>query len=122
MGARLVEHVERICREEFPEAEVTGLFVLLTRLIDSVIRDQWWTFALAVVAAPVGATTIAAAVADDAKPGHLTRPGHIFPLMAQPGGVLTRAGHTEAASDYARLAGLLPAAVIADILTVNGSP
>ena len=48
------------------------------------------------------------------------RPGHIFPLAAMPGGVLTRAGHTEAASDYARLAGLLPAAVIADILTPEG--
>jgi 3,4-dihydroxy 2-butanone 4-phosphate synthase/GTP cyclohydrolase II len=44
------------------------------------------------------------------------QPGHIFPLAAEPGGVLTRAGHTEAAVDYARIAGLTPAAVIADVL------
>ena len=44
-----------------------------------------------------------------AKPGDLTQPGHIFPLMAQPGGVLTRAGHTEAASDLCLLAGMEPA-------------
>jgi predicted RND superfamily exporter protein len=46
---RLVEQVEQICHEEFPESEVTGLFVLLTRLIDSVSRDQWLTFSLAVL-------------------------------------------------------------------------
>jgi hypothetical protein len=46
---RLIEQVERISREEFPDAEVTGFFVLLTRLIDSVMRDQWLTFGLAVV-------------------------------------------------------------------------
>ena len=48
------------------------------------------------------------------------QPGHIFPLVARPGGVLTRAGHTEAAIDYARLAGLQPAAMLADILTASG--
>jgi 3,4-dihydroxy 2-butanone 4-phosphate synthase/GTP cyclohydrolase II len=53
-------------------------------------------------------------------PADIVQPGHIFPLTAVPGGVLTRAGHTEAASDYAHLAGLLPAAVIADILTPEG--
>lgn len=66
------------------------------------------------------ALTVAAAVAPHAKPSDIVQPGHIFPLTAVPGGVLTRAGHTEAASDYARLAGLLPAAVIADILTPEG--
>jgi len=50
------------------------------------------------------ATTVQAAVAADAKPEDLTQPGHIFPLMAQPGGVLVRAGHTEAGCDLARLA------------------
>ena len=66
------------------------------------------------------ALTVQAAVAAHAVPADIVQPGHIFPLTAVPGGVLTRAGHTEAASDYARLAGLTPAAVIADILTPDG--
>jgi 3,4-dihydroxy 2-butanone 4-phosphate synthase/GTP cyclohydrolase II len=67
------------------------------------------------------ARTIQAAVAPDAKPEHLSQPGHIFPVMAQPGGVLTRAGHTEAGCDLARLAGLEPAAAIVEILNEDGS-
>lgn len=67
------------------------------------------------------AKTIQAAVAPDAKPEHLRQPGHIFPVMAQPGGVLTRAGHTEAGCDLARLAGLEPAAAIVEILNEDGS-
>lgn len=67
------------------------------------------------------ARTVAAAVAPDAEPGDLIQPGHIFPLMAQSGGVLTRAGHTEAGCDLARLAGLEPAAVIVEILKEDGS-
>ena len=67
------------------------------------------------------ARTVQAAVAPHATPADIVQPGHIFPLAVKPGGVLTRAGHTEAASDYARLAGLLPAAVIADILTPQGT-
>jgi 3,4-dihydroxy 2-butanone 4-phosphate synthase/GTP cyclohydrolase II len=67
------------------------------------------------------ALTVQAAVAPYAKPADIVQPGHIFPLTAVPGGVLTRAGHTEAATDYARLAGLRPAAVIADILTPEGT-
>ena len=67
------------------------------------------------------ARTVQAAVAPHAKPADIVQPGHIFPLTTVPGGVLTRAGHTEAATDYARLAGLLPAAVIADILTPDGT-
>jgi 3,4-dihydroxy 2-butanone 4-phosphate synthase/GTP cyclohydrolase II len=66
------------------------------------------------------ARTVHAAVAPYAKPSDIVQPGHIFPLTVVPGGVLTRAGHTEAASDYARLAGLLPAGVITDILTPEG--
>ncbi len=65
--------------------------------------------------------TIQTAVAADAKPEHLSQPGHIFPVMAQPGGVLTRAGHTEAGCDLARLAGLEPAAAIVEILNEDGS-
>jgi 3,4-dihydroxy 2-butanone 4-phosphate synthase/GTP cyclohydrolase II len=67
------------------------------------------------------ATTVQAAVAKDAKPGDIVMPGHIFPLMAQPGGVLTRAGHTEAGCDLSRLAGLEPAAVIVEILNEDGT-
>jgi 3,4-dihydroxy 2-butanone 4-phosphate synthase/GTP cyclohydrolase II len=67
------------------------------------------------------AKTILAAVAPGAKPEHLRQPGHIFPVMAQPGGVLTRAGHTEAGCDLARLAGLEPAAAIVEILNEDGS-
>jgi len=67
------------------------------------------------------ATTIRAAVTPNAKPTDLIQPGHIFPLMAQPGGVLRRAGHTEAGCDLARLAGLEPAAVIVEILNEDGT-
>jgi len=67
------------------------------------------------------AMTISAAVAKEAKPSDLLQPGHIFPLMSQPGGVLRRAGHTEAGCDLARLAGLEPAAVIVEILNEDGT-
>jgi 3,4-dihydroxy 2-butanone 4-phosphate synthase/GTP cyclohydrolase II len=67
------------------------------------------------------AHTIRTAVAPDARPEHLRQPGHIFPLMAQPGGVLTRAGHTEAGCDLVRIAGLEPAAVIVEILNEDGT-
>jgi 3,4-dihydroxy 2-butanone 4-phosphate synthase/GTP cyclohydrolase II len=67
------------------------------------------------------ARTVQAAVAAQAKPGDLVTPGHIFPLMAQRGGVLTRSGHTEAGCDLARLAGFEPAAVIVEILNEDGT-
>ncbi|MGD8956097.1 MAG: bifunctional 3,4-dihydroxy-2-butanone-4-phosphate synthase/GTP cyclohydrolase II [Chromatiaceae bacterium] len=67
------------------------------------------------------ATTVLAAVKPDAQPQDLVQPGHIFPLMAQPGGVLVRAGHTEAGCDLARLAGFAPSAVIVEILNEDGS-
>jgi 3,4-dihydroxy 2-butanone 4-phosphate synthase/GTP cyclohydrolase II len=67
------------------------------------------------------AHTIRTAVAPDARPEHLRQPGHIFPLMAQPGGVLSRAGHTEAGCDLVRIAGLEPAAVIVEILNEDGT-
>ena len=67
------------------------------------------------------AHTVRTAVAPDARPEHLRQPGHIFPLMAQPGGVLTRAGHTEAGCDLVRIAGLEPAAVIVEILNEDGT-
>jgi 3,4-dihydroxy 2-butanone 4-phosphate synthase/GTP cyclohydrolase II len=67
------------------------------------------------------AKTILDAVAKDAKPADIVQPGHIFPLMAQPGGVLIRAGHTEAGCDLARLSGFEPASVIVEILNEDGS-
>ncbi len=67
------------------------------------------------------AVTIAAAVKADATPADIVQPGHIFPLMAQPGGVLSRAGHTEAGCDLARLAGLDPSAMIVEILNDDGT-
>ncbi|ALN59494.1 3,4-dihydroxy-2-butanone 4-phosphate synthase [Lysobacter enzymogenes] len=67
------------------------------------------------------AHTVRTAVRPDAKPSDLAQPGHIFPLMSQPGGVLSRAGHTEAASDLAMLAGLEPAGVLVEVLNPDGS-
>jgi len=67
------------------------------------------------------AHTIRTAVKPDAGPGDLSQPGHVFPLMSQPGGVLARAGHTEASVDMAMLAGLEPAAVLVEILNEDGS-
>ena len=67
------------------------------------------------------ARTIQAAVSPQAVPEDIIQPGHVFPLMAQPGGVLTRAGHTEAGCDLARLAGFEPAAVIVEVLNEDGT-
>ena len=67
------------------------------------------------------AITIQRAIAADATETNIVTPGHVFPVMAQPGGVLTRAGHTEAGVDLARLAGFVPASVICEILNPDGS-
>jgi len=67
------------------------------------------------------ARTIRVATAPGAQPTDIKQPGHIFPLMAKPGGVLTRAGHTEAGCDLTRLAGLSPAAVIVEVLNDDGT-
>jgi len=67
------------------------------------------------------ARTIKVLVDPDAKPTDLVQPGHVFPLRAKPGGVLRRAGHTEASVDLARLAGMQPAAVICEILSPDGA-
>lgn len=67
------------------------------------------------------AKTVRAAVARDARPTDLVQPGHIFPLKAENGGVLIRAGHTEAGCDLTRMAGLTPAAVICEILNPDGT-
>jgi len=67
------------------------------------------------------AQTVRAAVQRDAAASDLVQPGHIFPLMSQPGGTLARAGHTEAGCDLARLAGMEPASVIVEILNEDGT-
>ncbi len=67
------------------------------------------------------ATTVLAAVAPDAKPGDLSRPGHIFPLRARDGGVLVRTGQTEGSVDLSRLAGLRPAGVICEVMKADGT-
>jgi 3,4-dihydroxy 2-butanone 4-phosphate synthase len=66
-------------------------------------------------------TTIRAAIASGAQATDLARPGHVFPLIARPGGVLERRGHTEGAVDLARLAGLSPAAVLCELMNPDGS-
>ena len=67
------------------------------------------------------ARTISVAVARDARPEDIVQPGHIFPIMAQPGGVLIRAGHTEAGCDLGALAGLTPSSVICEIMKEDGT-
>jgi 3,4-dihydroxy 2-butanone 4-phosphate synthase/GTP cyclohydrolase II len=67
------------------------------------------------------ALTVKVAASQNARPEDIVHPGHIFPLVAQPGGVLVRAGHTEACCDLARLAGLTPAAVLCEIMRDDGS-
>lgn len=67
------------------------------------------------------AHTIKVASRPDARPEHIVQPGHVFPLVAQDGGVLMRAGHTEACCDLARLAGLTPAAVLCEIMNDDGT-
>ncbi|MUM78765.1 3,4-dihydroxy-2-butanone-4-phosphate synthase [Pseudodesulfovibrio sp. F-1] len=66
-------------------------------------------------------TTIRAAVADGAVPSDLVSPGHVFPLRARPGGVLERAGHTEATVDLTRLAGLAPCGVLCELTNADGT-
>lgn len=66
-------------------------------------------------------TTVRAAIADDARPTDLNRPGHVFPLRAQPGGVLTRGGHTEATIDLVTLAGFKSAGVLCELTNDDGT-
>jgi 3,4-dihydroxy 2-butanone 4-phosphate synthase/GTP cyclohydrolase II len=102
----------------------------LPLMVSDTDADQRTNFTLSIEAAEGVTTgisaydrahTIQTAVAAAARAEDLRQPGHIFPLMAQPGGVLTRAGHTEAGCDLARLAGAEPAAVIVEILNDDGT-
>lgn len=102
----------------------------LPLMVSSTANDHSTNFTISIEAAEGVTTgisahdrarTVQAAVQIGAKPEDLRQPGHIFPLMAQAGGVLTRAGHTEAGCDLARLAGFAPAAVIVEILNEDGT-
>jgi 3,4-dihydroxy 2-butanone 4-phosphate synthase/GTP cyclohydrolase II len=73
------------------------------------------------ISAPDRAKTVLDAVVQGAQPSDFVQPGHIFPLQCEPGGVLSRAGHTEAGCDLARLAGLEPAAVVVEIINEDGT-
>src|SRR5579863_6515691 len=102
----------------------------LPLMVSETDRDRRTNFTISIEAAQGVTTGISAhdrahtvrtAVRPDARPEDLRQPGHIFPIMAQPGGVLTRAGHTEAGCDLARLAGFEPAAVIVEIMNDDGT-
>ncbi len=102
----------------------------LPLMVSDTDREQRTNFTLSIEAAEGVTTGISAydrahtvrtAVRPDARAEDLRQPGHVFPLMAQPGGVLTRAGHTEAGCDLARLAGFEPAAVIVEIMNEDGT-
>ena len=102
----------------------------LPLMVSDTDRTQRTNFTLSIEAAEGVTTGISAhdrahtvrtAVRADARPEHLRQPGHVFPVMAQPGGVLTRAGHTEAGCDLARLAGFEPAAAIVEIMNDDGT-
>ncbi|MDF1750094.1 MAG: 3,4-dihydroxy-2-butanone-4-phosphate synthase [Alphaproteobacteria bacterium] len=108
------EQVKRLGLELMPQKNASRFGTAFTVSIEA--REGVTTG----ISAPDRARTIAAAVAPDATPENITTPGHIFPLLARDGGVLVRAGHTEAAVDLARLAGLSPAGVICEIMNDDG--
>jgi 3,4-dihydroxy 2-butanone 4-phosphate synthase/GTP cyclohydrolase II len=102
----------------------------LPLMVSETDREQRTNFTLSIEAAEGITTgisaydraqTVRAAVNAEARPEDLRQPGHIFPVMAQPGGVLTRAGHTEAGCDLTRLAGFEPAAVIVEVMNEDGT-
>src|SRR5579862_5091921 len=102
----------------------------LPLMVSDTDREQRTNFTVSIEAAEGVTTGISAydrahtvrtAVRADAHAADLRQPGHVFPIMAQPGGVLTRAGHTEAGCDLARLAGFEPAAVIVEIMNDDGT-
>ena len=102
----------------------------LPLMVSDTDREQRTNFTVSIEAAEGVTTGISAydrahtvrtAVRSDARAEDLRQPGHVFPIMAQPGGVLTRAGHTEAGCDLARLAGFEPAAVIVEIMNEDGT-
>ncbi|MBH0196763.1 MAG: GTP cyclohydrolase II [Nitrospira sp.] len=107
----------------FLYAMTFGGFVGLCSLLPLLLHEVYHVDAIqaGTLAALCGLTTIHAAIDPKSKPSDLARPGHIFPLKAQHGGVLKRAGQTEGSVDLARLAGLYPAGVICEIMNEDGT-
>ncbi|MFG0681654.1 bifunctional 3,4-dihydroxy-2-butanone-4-phosphate synthase/GTP cyclohydrolase II [Pseudomonas sp. xss_4] len=109
------EHCQRLGLEQMVPANGSMFSTAFTVSIEAA------TGVTTGISAADRARTVAAAMAADACPEDLVQPGHIFPLRAREGGVLTRAGHTEAGCDLARLAGLSPASVIVEVLNDDGT-
>jgi 3,4-dihydroxy 2-butanone 4-phosphate synthase/GTP cyclohydrolase II len=108
------EQIQRLGLELMPQKNASRFGTAFTVSIEA--REGVTTG----ISAPDRARTIAAAIASDATPEDITTPGHIFPLRARDGGTLVRAGHTEAAVDLSRLAGLAPCGVICEIMDDDG--
>ncbi len=111
------ERVEHLRLSPQSEANTEAMRTAFTTTIDAAARYGVTTG----VSASDRATTIRVAVDPRSVPGDLVRPGHINPLRARAGGVLQRVGHTEAAVDLARLAGLYPAGVICEVMNADGT-
>jgi 3,4-dihydroxy 2-butanone 4-phosphate synthase len=108
------EHVKRLALPMMVESNTSPYQTGFTVSIDAVGCATG-------VAAAERVRTVRAAVAPDARPEHLARPGHIFPLLSRPGGVLERRGHTEATVDLMRLAGLQPSGVLCELMNPDGT-
>jgi len=109
------ERVEQLKLPLMPQLNASRLSTAFTVSIEA--REGVTTG----ISAPDRARTIAAAIDPSKGPGDIVTPGHVFPLLARDGGVLVRTGHTEAAVDVARLAGLYPAGVICEIMNDDGT-
>jgi len=109
------EHIERL---ELPLMVKENTSTFQTAFTVSIDAKKGTTTG---ISAADRATTVLTAIADDAKPEDLARPGHIFPLQSKSGGVLCRTGQTEGSVDLARLAGLKPAGVICEIMKDDGT-
>jgi 3,4-dihydroxy 2-butanone 4-phosphate synthase len=108
------EHVKRLALPMMVEANTSPYQTGFTVSIDA-------TGCSTGVSAAERVRTVRAAVAPDARPEHLARPGHVFPLRTRRGGVLERRGHTEATVDLMRLAGLQPAGVLCELTNSDGT-
>ncbi len=109
------EHCQRLGLEQMVPSNGSAFSTAFTVSIEAAVGVTTG------ISAADRARTVAAAVAPDAKAEDLVQPGHIFPLRAKEGGVLTRAGHTEAGCDLARLAGFTPASVIVEVMNDDGT-
>ena len=116
--ARLIRHCSGIVCLCLTDERATRLD--LPPMVARNTNTQQTAFTISIEAAE-GVTTVKAAVAEDARPGDLRHPGHVFPLRARPGGVLERRGHTEATVDLMSLAGLPPCGVLCELTNDDGT-